>query len=211
MDISSFSTGDIILFSGNEMRSKTVEYFTNSIWSHVGIVIKNPDFLINTKKKEGIFLLESDGIELEDIDSGGKMFGVQIVDLQEVIKTYNGMLAYRKLHWNVSNEYIHDILKVVYNTAYHKNYDWNIIDLLDPIIYKKFWILDKILCIDHRRTNAFFCSALAAYVYTQLDLLKATTEWSLIYPSFFAEIKKLENNAFLSEIVIIKDYEKQKN
>jgi len=205
MDISTLSTGDIILFSGNELRSKTIEYVTNSKWSHVGIVIKNTDFLINTDKKDGIFLLESDGVELEDIDSGGKVFGVQIVDLNDVIKTYDGILAYRKLKWKATNEYIHDILKVVYNTVYHKSYDWNIIDLLDPIIYKKFWILDKILFMDHRRTNAFFCSALAAYVYTQLGLLPPKTEWSLIYPQFFSEIKALENDAELGEIVVIKD------
>ena len=43
MKIDELETGDIILFSGNYFLSYIVEYFTNSIYSHVGVVLKNPN------------------------------------------------------------------------------------------------------------------------------------------------------------------------
>lgn len=198
-------TGDVVLFEGDYYVSKIIEYATHSKWSHVGIVVKDPKFLFNKESIKGTFLYESDGIELDDIDTGGKMCGVQIVDLQKKINNYKGTVGIRKLHWNKSSKDVDDILQVVYNTTYHKSYDWNIIDLLDPLIYSKHWILDKLLRIDHRRTSAFFCSAFAAYVYTQLGLFKKTTEWSLILPKYFADVVNLENGYKLGELTIIKN------
>ena len=43
MKIDELETGDIILFSGNYFLSYIVEYFTKSIYSHVGVVLKNPN------------------------------------------------------------------------------------------------------------------------------------------------------------------------
>ena len=39
------NTGDLILFNEEEHNFKLIEYFTNSKFSHIGIVIKNPDLL----------------------------------------------------------------------------------------------------------------------------------------------------------------------
>lgn len=200
-----YSTGDIILFDGDYIVSRIIDRVIHSQWSHVGIVIKDPTFLFNSEKKEGVFLYESDGKELEDIDSGSKLFGVQMVDLEKKINSYSGTVAHRKLTWNKSPEYIETVLHTVYNTTYHKEYDWNIIDLIDPLIYKKFWIIDKIFHVDHRQTNRFFCSSFVAYIYTQLGLLPKTTEWSLIYPQFFATVDDLQDGGKLGNIDIIKD------
>lgn len=200
-----YSTGDIILFDGDYIVSRIIDRVIHSQWSHVGIVVKDPTFLFNSEKKEGVFLYESDGKEFEDIDSGSKLFGVQIVDLEKKINSYHGTVAHRKLTWNKSPEYIETVLHTVYNTTYHKEYDWNIIDLIDPLIYKKFWIIDKIFRVDHRQTNRFFCSSFVSYIYTQLGLLPKTTNWSLIYPQFFATVNDLEDGGELGTIDIIKD------
>lgn len=209
-DINDFSTGDIILFNGLYPASKIIDVVTQGKWSHVGMVVKDPNFLFNVDHKKGIFLYESDGKEFIDVDSGSKLFGVQLVDLKEKIDKYEGTIAYRKLLWNKPIEYFDDVLKVIYNTTYHKSYDWNVFDLLDPIIYKKFWILDKILHINHRKTDAFFCSSFVSYIYTQLGLLPQKTDWSLIYPDFFATINELEDGGKLDTLMIIKDSPKHK-
>ena len=44
MNIDELETGDMILFNGNYMLSKVIEYFTNSIYSHIGVIIKDPCF-----------------------------------------------------------------------------------------------------------------------------------------------------------------------
>lgn len=204
MDLSSFSTGDIVLFNGDYVVSHIIDDVTQGDWSHVGMVVRNPTFLFNSDYKEGVFLYESDTKELIDADTGSKLFGIQLVDLQKKIEGYNGTVAYRKLHWDKTADYIDPIMKTVYNTTYHKEYDWNIIDLVDPLIYKKYWVIDKIFHVDHRQSNKFFCSSFVAYIYTQLGLLPKTTEWSMIYPQFFADIVDLEDNGKLGEIEIIK-------
>ena len=57
MKIDELETGDIILFSGNYFLSYIVEYFTNSLYSHVGVVLKNPN--LGDARFKGIYLLES--------------------------------------------------------------------------------------------------------------------------------------------------------
>lgn len=208
MDIDNFQTGDIILFSGTYFVSDVMEIVIHDKWSHIGIVIKNPDFLFNTQIKNGIYMYESDGVELEDVDTNEKLFGVQLVDLKEKINKYKGTVCYRKLNWNKQSEEIHQVLKVIYNTAFHKAYDWNVIDLLCPLVYKKMGFLSRILFGDVRRTDKFFCSALVAYIYTQLGLMKKDTKWDTIYPKFFATIKELENGASLGDIIVLKSEEK---
>lgn len=208
-DISNFETGDIILFNGYYGMSKIIETFTGNRWSHVGMVIKDPDFLFRehdeTKNEpiKGIFLYEADGIYLNDIDSGQKLFGVQLIDLQQKINVYQGNVSYRKLYWHKKSSEIHNILETVYNTTYHKPYDWYILDLIEPKIYKKYWFVDQLLEKQGRRTDSFFCSSFIAYIYTQLGLLDKKTNWSLIYPQFFADTIAL-NDAHLGDIVEIK-------
>lgn len=200
-----YETGDIFLFSGNYLVSEAIEFIIHNKWTHVSMVVKNPDFLMNTPKKDGLYLYESDGVELPDVDTGDKLLGVQLVDLQERINTYKGCVCYRKLNWNKTEDEKHSILKTVYNTTFHKTYDWNIINLIEPMIYKKYWILDKLFYRNSRRTDAFFCSALMAYVYTQFGIMKNDTLWDTIYPQYFAENTNYEDGASLGDIVVVKN------
>ncbi len=204
-----FNTGDIILFSGNGIVSKAIKNVTKSKWTHVGMVIKDPDFLVKTPPKQGIFLIESDmpcyDKPCVDIETGKHMFGVNIVDLEERVKFYDGEVCYRKLITDISHEHIKEDFRIVYNTTYHKHYDWNPIDLIDPAIHHRFWTLDLIFGIDRRRVNKFFCSALVAYTYTQMGLMKSTTEWSMVYPRYFADNSIFENNSELGALVQLKE------
>ena len=46
MNINELETGDIILFSGNYFISNIIEFITNSKYSHIAVIIKNPNFLM---------------------------------------------------------------------------------------------------------------------------------------------------------------------
>lgn len=207
--LETFSTGDIILFNGNGFISDIIEYVTHSDWSHVGMVVKDPDYLIQTPPTKGLFLFESDiptsTDPCIDIDTGKRLRGVSLVHLEERLEQYDGGVAYRKLNWDKTDTEINNMFKIVYNTTYHKKYDINPLDLIDPIVHHKYWIIDKLCGSDPRQVNKFFCSSLLAYTYTQFGLLKSNTEWSEIYPKYFAENINLEDGASLGNITILKN------
>lgn len=192
-------TGDIILFSGKCALSSLIEYMTDGQWSHVGIVIKNPTYLINKPYQEGLFLYESGEAEMTDIDTGHKLFGVQMVDLRKYVESYSGTVAYRQLLWDKNPHELDNMMRIIYNTTYHKPYDWNPIDLLSTILYHKYWVSLK----DNRRVDKFFCSSFVGYIYTQLGLLKPDTEWSQLYPKFFGDIIDLENGGKLGDVKVL--------
>ena len=54
------NTGDIILFEGYYIVSKIIEFLTESNYSHIGIIIKNPKFL-DKNFKNGL------GVVLDDL------------------------------------------------------------------------------------------------------------------------------------------------
>ena len=59
MKIKDLETGDIILFSGNYLLSYIVEFFTNSMYSHVGVVLKNPNLGDATFKGIYLFVIKN--------------------------------------------------------------------------------------------------------------------------------------------------------
>ena len=96
MKIDELETGDIILFSGNYFLSYIIEYFTNSIYSHVGVVLKNPN--LGDAKFKGIYLLESGFENTPDPENHRIKKGVQIINLEDKIKNFKGRIYVRKLH-----------------------------------------------------------------------------------------------------------------
>jgi cell wall-associated NlpC family hydrolase len=68
----SLQSGDIVFCSGNYRFSKAIQYFTKSVWSHVGVIYKDE----NLKR---VFILESEtGI------------GVRLAPLSKYLKDYHG-------------------------------------------------------------------------------------------------------------------------
>ena len=84
MNIDELETGDIVLFSGNYFLSHIVEYFTKSIYSHVGVILKNPNLGDATFK--GIYLLESEREDTPDPENNRIKKGVQLINLEEKLK-----------------------------------------------------------------------------------------------------------------------------
>ena len=65
-------TGDIVFCSGSYFFSKTIQWFTRSVWSHVGIVYRDDNLL-------RIFVLESE-----------IAIGVRLVPLSKYLRDYHG-------------------------------------------------------------------------------------------------------------------------
>ncbi|MBE2257229.1 MAG: hypothetical protein H6942_02350 [Candidatus Accumulibacter sp.] len=65
-------TGDIVFCSGTYFFSKTIQWFTRSVWSHVGIIYRDDNLL-------RIFVLESE-----------IAIGVRLVPLSKYLRDYHG-------------------------------------------------------------------------------------------------------------------------
>ena len=125
-----FNTGDIILFEDKthnkswlDYLSYLIQYFTDSKYSHVGMVVKDP--LIKGKTINGLYLLESTGFDhMMDIDDHKTKFGVQIVDLHKRLKANDDVFYYRKLNKERDDRFI-DLYNKAYAIVKDKPYDIN--------------------------------------------------------------------------------------
>ena len=85
-------TGDLILFNykGNDCSgflSKLIKWGTNSKFTHIGMVLKNPKF-DNIPPLEGIYVWESGYEGYKDPQDGKIKLGVQITPLEEILDSY---------------------------------------------------------------------------------------------------------------------------
>ena len=171
MKIDELETGDIILFSGNYFLSYIVEYFTKSIYSHVGVVLKNPN--LGDAKFKGIYLLESGFENTPDPENHRIKKGVQIINLEDKIKNYKGRIYVRKLHCTRDKKFYEKIIEI-HSTVHNIPYDLNPIDWIKGYF--------KIDIGNTQKENTYWCSALVSFVYVELGFLNKNIPWTLISP-----------------------------
>lgn len=171
MNIDDLETGDIILFHGNYFFSYIVEYFTNSVYSHVGVVLKNPN--LGDATFTGIYLLESEREDTPDPENNRIKKGVQIINLEEKMKHYKGRIYVRKLHCTRDKNFYEKIIKI-HSTVHNIPYDLNPLDWI-----KAYYKLD---IGNTQKENTYWCSALVSYVYVELGFLDKHIPWTLISP-----------------------------
>ncbi len=171
MNIDDLETGDMILFSGNYFISKIIEYFSGSKYSHVAVIIKNPDFFDD--KLEGLYILESGYENKPDSENDRYKFGVQLTNFKEMALNYSGNIYVRKLHCNRDQDFYNKINQI-HSDVHNLPYDLNIID----------WIKAKfdIEIGFTQKKNTFWCSALVSYFYVKLGFLNKSIPWTLISP-----------------------------
>ena len=212
LDLSYLNTGDLLLFSENYGVIPTViRWYTNSIWTHVGIVLKNPTYISSELK--GYYLLESGFNDFTNID-GEYYYGVQIVDLKQKINSYTGKVCYRKINRNIKSEILESTINTIYNSVKNKPYDLSIYDFLclkvniQKSIHYTNSFLDYInnILFNHKKTDRFICSSLVAFIYVELGLLPDTINWSECEPATFSTDNKNDYKLinFLGEQVYIK-------
>tara|TARA_B100001093_G_scaffold515742_1_gene592798 strand:- start:301 stop:936 length:636 start_codon:yes stop_codon:yes gene_type:complete len=173
------STGDIILYNTQCWYSRLIEYWSGSIYSHIGIILKDPVF-INSNLK-GTYLLESSYEDIPDSNTGNQVWGVQIIPLDYVINQYKsenmGNLYYRKLNIDRTPEFFTKLGKCVENVEGDK-YNLNPVDWC-----KAYFNINK---GDTQKKNTFWCSALVGYIYSNLGILCPTTPWTILQPKAFS-------------------------
>jgi hypothetical protein len=198
IDKYNMKTGDIILFdyTGGGLTGlfdSLIKYFTKSVYTHIGMVLKDPTFL-NTKLN-GTYLWESSYNGTKDPQDGKVKFGVQITPLSELINNYNGNIYLRRIHCN-KDSFNDERLKDIHDIVYEKPYDIVPTDWIEGIIRKD---------SEPQKTNRFWCSALLGYIYTSCGILKQDTDWSILRPSDFSiegQDLKLSANIKLDDIII---------
>jgi len=183
-------TGDLILFHGeNSIISSIIEGYTNSKWSHVGIVLRNPTYI--DKELTGLYLWESGKETFKDSEDKKYKYGVQITDLEKVVNEYDGIVVFRKLVCNKTS--FPELLKTIHNTIHNKPYDLDIFDFimaklgitcLDKGKYK--YSIFNWFGYNPQKLDKLYCSSLVAYVYTELGLLPKDTRWTDIFPYYFS-------------------------
>ena len=192
-------TGDIILYHCKKgIFGRIIQYFTMSGYSHIGVVLKNPQF--TEKPLLGMFLWESSDEKFPDSEDGKCKIGVEIVELEKVIndvyKNDTHDLYYRKLF--VEEPISQEKLKEIHNIVHNKPYDFIPTDWLEALIGR-----DNI----PQKTDRFWCSALVGFIYTKLGLLPENTDWSIMRPSDFSEKSniKLLNGSYLDKEIYLSD------
>lgn len=185
------NTGDILLFSTKHWYSKLIEFFTQSKFSHIGIILKDPIYIKPTLK--GLYLFESGAESKPSPEDGKKKYGVQITKLEDILDSYSssylGNLYYRKLDCDRNKDF-YDKIKKIHDKTYNKPYDIDIID----------WIKAEfdIKLGNEQKTNTYWCSALTAFTYVNLGFLKEDLPWTIIKPSEFSYIERKKNLDFLN-------------
>ena len=176
-------TGDILLFDYNEkgilgIFNKAIKYFTNSDYSHVAVVLKDPEFIHPSLK--GYYIWESSYEGTPDPQDGKIKLGVQVTPLDEVLnncKETNSSVFLRRVNCP-SYTFNYTNLKEVHDVVYDKPYDIVPMDWINAISRKD---------TEPQKTDRFWCSALVGYIYTRCNLLVQNTDWSMLRPSDFSD------------------------
>jgi hypothetical protein len=196
-------TGDLILcddlvYKDWGILSWVIKFMTQSDFSHIGMIVKDPDFTDPPMK--GTYIWMSGISNVPDPEDNTKKFGVQFVPYDEYVSTYGGKLYVRKLHcWKHEQLFTKENLKKIHQVVYDKPYDVVIADWIEAYCKKD---------PQPQKTSRFFCSAFIGYIYTQLTLLPEDTDWSILYPGFFSSENpnlRLRYDAHLSPEEIIHD------
>ena len=195
--MSQFSTGDILLFehkfdttsiktSFMSILDEGIGWFSKSRYSHVGIVLKDPEF--TSPHLKGLFLFESNREDFPDAEDGEIKFGVEIVDLQNVLDSYHGNIYWRKLTCDRGKDF-NGLLAHAHSVIHNRPYDVLPGDWLSVALHKD----NK----NTQRKKTFWCSALVAYIYTELGFLSADTKWSMATPKMFGTERQRNKLTFM--------------
>ena len=189
-------TGDILLFDFHgggffKYVSSLIKYFTNSNYSHVAMVLKDPTFIHPTLK--GYYVWQSSWSGITDPQDDRIKFGVQITPFYELYQYYkknNSRIVVRRINSN-KHTFNTNKLKDIHNIVYNKPYDIIPSDWIDGLMQKD----------EHpQKVTRFWCSALVGYIYTMCGILNKKTDWRLLRTSDFSYTNNLnwENNYSLS-------------
>lgn len=153
------STGDLIFFKQTDrwyLPDYLIRFFTHSPWVHVGMILKDPQFL----GLKGTYIWESDPL------GGVQIHPFTVNPRRTWIRKYRGGEGVPE-----------EKLKEIHELVHGKPYDKNPIDWIEAAIGKDF---------TPQRTNSFWCSALVGCILTKMGVLDSKTDWSIMSPDHLA-------------------------
>ena len=166
-------SGDVIAFGGNNTGAQIIRTFTNSRYSHVGLVLKVP----MPQNKWRVFFIEADDKK-----------GVVLVRLSTKLLYYNGKAALLKLKiknvsQNPANPSIEEVMYEYSMNQLGRDYDFLAIK---KITQKIIGVLSK---VNQQDENSFICSELVGSVLQKAEFLKSDVDCSYLTPK---DITKLD-------------------
>ena len=275
--ICSLKTGDLLLCDNLEQKGLgmfgwLIKYGSQSDFSHIGMVVVNPDFTYLDKPLKGVYVWQSGTAQIPDAEDGKRKIGVQLTPIVDFITTYKGKIYLRRLHvhmaedciennttmvtidtgstalvdsnrnqnqnqnlliktfsntfgyiysgfsifkylfyksnqpvdnkdehehdreskhtnqYHTENPFTHEKMKEIHDSVFNKPYDIVVRDWIEAYCKKD---------PDPQKISRFWCSALAAFIYTKVGLLDEKTDWSIIRPSFFSSENPELNRSIL--------------
>lgn len=274
--ICSLKTGDLLLCDNLEQKGLglfgwLIKYGSQSDFSHIAMVVVNPDFTYLDKPLKGVYVWQSGTAQIPDAEDGKRKIGVQLTPIVDFITTYKGKIylrrlhvhfaedsiqnnttmvtidtgstalvdrnrnlvkntfintfgyiysgfsilkyffyksnarndndiesnqdstdthkhRYRHLHYHTENPFTHEKMKEIHDSVFNKPYDIVVRDWIEAYCKKD---------PDPQKISRFWCSALAAFIYTKVGLLDEKTDWSIIRPSFFSSENPELNHSIL--------------
>ena len=160
----SLNTGDIVLFSGSGVISKTIQYFSRSFWSHIGMVIRDSEW-------DMLLLWESTTLsKVKDVESRGQRQGVAIRPMSDRLRDYPvGKVAFRKLQNITITGEMKQALIAFRNEIKGRNYEESKVELMRSAY-------DGFLGKNEEDLSSVFCSELVAEALQRIGVLKEHDE-----------------------------------
>ena len=277
--ICSLKTGDLLLCDNLEQKGLglfgwLIKYGSQSDFSHIAMVVVNPDFTYLDKPLKGVYVWQSGTAQIPDAEDGKRKIGVQLTPIVDFITTYKGKIYLRRLRvhmaedsiennttmvtidtdstalvtinqnqnqnqnqnlliktfsntfgyiysgynilkylfyksnqpvdnkdehehdreskhtnqYHTENPFTHEKMKEIHDSVFNKPYDIVVRDWIEAYCKKD---------PDPQKISRFWCSALAAFIYTKVGLLDEKTDWSIIRPSFFSSENPELNHSIL--------------
>jgi hypothetical protein len=279
--IETLKTGDLLLCDNLEQKGLglfgwLIKYGSQSDFSHIAMVVVNPDFTYLDKPLKGVYVWQSGTAQIPDAEDGKRKIGVQLTSIVDFITTYKGKIYLRRLsvhfaedciennttmididvtdlnggggivntnnlttnrfintfsttfgyiysgfsilkylfyksnqsidtesnqgsidthkhrhrqcHYHTEDPFTHEKMKEIHDSVFNKPYDIVVRDWIEAYCKKD---------PDPQKISRFWCSALAAYIYTKVGLLDEKTDWSIIRPSFFSSENPELNRSIL--------------
>ena len=179
-------TGDLLLYSSRRWYSYFIELLGWSKYSHVSMIIKDPIWIDPNLK--GLYIFESGVESVNDVLNEKKVYGVQLVKLEDALKNYkngtSGYVYFIKNNFERTEEFDTKLKNIIINND-SKPYDINPIDWSGARFNLK---------IVHRESLRYFCSALMGYTLTNLNFLTENTDWTIITPKEYSYYEKCRLN-----------------
>jgi hypothetical protein len=177
-------TGDIILFSDTHfLPSRIIEFSSHSIYSHVGIIVKDCLGLpasTSSPSTSGVYILESTGFsDIPDAEDNKIKWGVQIRPFDKVKDEYNGSVFHRSLHCDRNDEFYKN-LEEAYSLVKDATYNTSPVEWLSLLLGKDLFHENE--SSSHGDVASLVCSTLVAFIYQKLGLISKHCDYALVRP-----------------------------